>query len=355
MYPSSQSLTFGIFVKNQVEALRSQGFDVEVIAVTNPRQGGKQALKKYGLWFFKVGYNMLFKGKKYDVVHAHYVFPTGIFLMLYKKLFGTRTVVTVHGGDIDKMAKKNGMTRYFTKKILTCVDHVIAVGQQLSFEIHDVFQVPYSKQSVINMGVNREVFCPLDKEELREKHSIDKKAKVILYVGNFIREKGLMQLLQAYQIVKEKMEDAQLYMIGAVKDESFYDELLREIKEKNVKDVYMFPPKPQSEVAEWMNIADVFVLPSHMEGFGLVALEAMACGTPVIGTNVGGLKYLLGDGAGMIVEPKQIKPLAEAIEKVLTDDELAQQIREQGMRRAEENDARKMLNRVVDVYFPTGG
>ncbi|WP_252312082.1 glycosyltransferase family 4 protein [Sinobaca sp. H24] len=71
-------------------------------------------------------------------------------------------------------------------------------------------------------------------------------------------------------------------------------------------------PKPYQELKNWMSAADVFILPSHIEGFGLVAVEAMACEAPVVGTRTGGLYHLLKDGAGLLVSPKEPGELAEA-------------------------------------------
>jgi glycosyltransferase involved in cell wall biosynthesis len=355
MYPSERSLTFGIFVKNQVEALKERGIDVDVIAVTNPKMGKKNALKKYSLWALQIAWNFLTRGRHYDVVHAHYVFPTGLFALLYKKCFGTRMIVTAHGGDIDKMAKKHERIRRWTMNILQEADHVIAVGHQLYDEIGRDFGVNEAKRSLINMGVNRSVFHSMDRQQAKERCGIKKEEKAILYVGNLIREKGLLELLDAYTKVKQSIPETSLYFIGAVKDERFYEQLLQHIQEKQLTNVHLLPAKPQQEIATWMNAADVFVLPSHIEGFGLVALEAMACGTPVVGTNVGGLKYLLANGAGMLVEAKNSEALAETLIRVLTNEQLANELRKNGEKRAEENDAQHMLDKVLQVYFPTGG
>ena len=104
-----------------------------------------------------------------------------------------------------------------------------------------------------------------------------------------------------------------------------------------------------------MSAADCVVLPSHMEGFGLVALEAMACETPVVGTNVGGLKYLLANGAGVISPVKNSIELANSILYILSSEKERNKIIRNGIIKAEENDQERMLNRVMDVYFPTGG
>ena len=99
MYPTSEHKSFGIFVKNQVDALKKRQVHVDVIAVTNPKSGKVNVIKKYSAWFIKTILNLVTKGKTYDVIHAHYVFPSGFLGLLFKKLFGIRLVVTAHGGD----------------------------------------------------------------------------------------------------------------------------------------------------------------------------------------------------------------------------------------------------------------
>ena len=87
-------------------------------------------------------------------------------------------------------------------------------------------------------------------------------------------------------------------MIGSQKDANFVEELRLFIREKDVEDIHFKEPLSQADLAIWMSAADALVLPSHHEGFGLVAFEAMSAGTKVVGTNVGGLTYLLTDQCG---------------------------------------------------------
>jgi glycosyltransferase involved in cell wall biosynthesis len=355
MYPTEKAKSFGIFVKNQVIALQERGLAVDVIAVTNPSMKKLDVLIKYAVWLLRVLIHVLLKGWAYEVVHVHYVFPTGMLGLFYKKLWKTRLIATAHGGDIERMAYKSERIHQWTKRILHEADHVIAVGQKLYEHIHEQFGVPKEKISVINMGVNRNIFRPIDKHDARKLCGIREQTIPILYVGNLIEQKGLLELVEAFALLKTEYPMASLYMIGAKKDAAFYNRLSQKIAEHHLQDVFMYEAMSQSELATWMSAAEVFVLPSHLEGFGLVALEAMSCHTPVVGSDVGGLSYLLKEGAGVLVEPRNAQSLYEGIKKVISDCAIRAQLIENGERRAQENDQQYLIEQVIQLYSPPEG
>lgn len=350
MYPGKKNQTFGIFVENQVLALSKRGFSIDVAAIRDPRMNKEHLLVKYSVWFWQILCLIFRKRKIYQIVHAHYVFPSGIFGVWFKKLLGAKLVVTSHGGDIDKMAKKGPFFYDQTKKILHHADHVIAVGEMLKEEIVTKFEVPEEKVTVLNMGVNRSVFRPQPKKEVRRALGLAEESIPLLYAGNIIRAKGLIELLDAYKQLKSIYPSIELHLIGAVKEPDFCRELQRKMAKEQISDVTMHSPLSQQEVANWMAAAEVFVLPSHMEGFGLVALEAMSCHTPVVGSNVGGLGHLLGEGAGIVVEPKNTSGLIDGLEQVITNKSLQEMLIRQGEKRAKKYDQEALLDRLISIY-----
>jgi glycosyltransferase involved in cell wall biosynthesis len=356
MYPSSQHKSFGIFVKNQVEALKEQQLQVDVVAITNPKSGKVSVLTKYLFWFLKTIFLLIFKGSKYDVVHAHYVFPSGYLGLLFKKLFKTRLIVTVHGGDIEKMAKKSPRLYRMTRTVLHGADHIIAVGEDLYEQIKKDYLIPPDKLSIINMGVNRQVFKPYNQQEARVQCGIGREEQVVLFVGNLIEQKGLLELTEAFEMAIKSRTDVQLYLIGSEKQPLFKKQLEEEINERQLESrVHFLGTREQTDIALWMSAADCLVLPAHMEGFGLVALEAMSCGTPVIGTNVGGLRHLLSGNAGIITSVKNPVELANAMVEVLSSKDTRDTLIRNGFKKAEENEQGQLLQKVINVYFPSGG
>ncbi|MEQ6390984.1 polysaccharide pyruvyl transferase family protein [Bacillaceae bacterium S4-13-58] len=366
MYPSTHSKTFGIFVKNQVEQLRNQGLKVDTIAITDPRKGKSILLKKYLGFFLRGLARLIARGWRYQVVHAHYIFPTGLIGLAYKFLLRKKLIVTSHGGDIDQMVKKSGWARKLSEMILQKADHIIAVGDRLKQDIVDNFDVPANKVSVINMGVNRDVFKQIEKSEARSKLGLSADGRILLFVGNLIFAKGLSDLGQAMLSLKETDPDVTLHLIGEAKDRNYIEKFKAEFMgegsaneindpnspngNRNGGNIVIHDAMDQSEVAVWLSAADLFILPSHIEGFGLVALEAMSCGTPVVGTDVGGLTYLLDGEAGLKVEPKNPTSLAKGIRSLLHDPERQEILRTNGFKKAEENDQNQLIQEILKIY-----
>ncbi|WP_432357383.1 glycosyltransferase [Sporosarcina sp. UB5] len=318
MYPSEKHPTFGIFVKNQVELLRSKGIQVDLIAIDEPGKGKAATLKKYLTWFLKsIGFLVRHK-KQLSLTHAHYAFPTGIISLIGKKLFGIPYVVTVHGGDIDKMAAKSARIAGYTRNVLQQADAVITVGERLKQDVIGKFGVKEEHVHVMSMGVDTDIFKPMRKEEARKQLDILPTEKLLVFVGNMIEAKGVLDLVDAFTIVHKDHPDAALHLIGSSKDERFMETLANRLLSKDVRITHQ-EPLPQKEVAQWIAAADVFVLPSHHEGFGLVALEAMAVGTTVVGSDVGGLSFLLDNDAGILVEPKNPESLATGLKQALEE------------------------------------
>ncbi|MCM3711731.1 glycosyltransferase [Sporosarcina luteola] len=318
MYPSEKHPTYGIFVKNQVELLRSKGIQVDLIAIDEPGKGKSATLKKYLAWFLKsIGF--LVRHKKHLLLtHAHYAFPTGVLSLIGKKFFGIPYVVTVHGGDIDKMAAKSERIAGYTRKVLQGADAIITVGERLKHDVVGKFGVREERVHVMSMGVDTEIFKPMTKEVARRELDIPSNEKLLLFVGNMIEAKGVLELVDAFDIVRKSHPESTLHLIGSSKDGAFMETLAKRLLSKDVRISHQ-EPLPQKEIAKWIAAADVFVLPSHHEGFGLVALEAMAVGTTVVGSDVGGLSFLLGNEAGILVEPKNSGSLAEGLKQALEE------------------------------------
>lgn len=349
MYPSQKHPTFGIFVKNQVELLRSTGLEVDVVAIDEPGKGKVEKVKKYGSWFMRSFLYMMKGRRNLALTHAHYAFPTGLLSLIGKKLMGIPYVVTVHGGDIDKMAAKSRRIADMTKRILQHAEAVIVVGEKLKSDVIGRFGVAEKAVHVLSMGVDTAVFKPVRKDEVRKAIGLSIEGKIILFVGNVIKAKGLLELVEAFDLLKKTEQDVSLFIVGSQKDSNFVEELQTFIRDKGVKDIHFKEPLGQADLAMWMAASDVLTLPSYHEGFGLVALEAMAAGTKVVATDVGGLSYLLNNGAGILVELKNAGSLAKGLEDAL--DSNALRIDENAMReKVDAHSYEVILQNLLSIY-----
>ncbi|MGA4516679.1 glycosyltransferase [Solibacillus silvestris] len=348
MYPSKEHLAYGIFVKNQVEQLEQEGIDTVLAVNTNPATGKKNVILKYLKWVQQ--FMRAFRANKRNIslTHSHYVFPSGIFSYYLKKRHNIPYIVTAHGGDINKMAKKGGQIREFTEKILQSADHVIAVGEELAATIETTFHVENDKISVMSMGIDRTVFNKADHKKQHAKElGMDPDKTNFLFVGNIIREKGVTELVRAFNKVTESLpQKAALYCVGSTKDSNFTSKV-KELARDNTS-IHFIEPLPQQELARYFQAANVFVLPSYIEGLGLVALEAMSCGTPVIASDVGGLHYMLADGAGILVPPKDEILLQLALENAVKDGIAVNEARVAELLHT--HDAKNIIARLKELY-----
>src|SRR5690606_4070263 len=157
----------------------------------------------------------------------HYAFPTGVLSLIGKKLFGIPYVVTVHGGDIDKMAAKSERIAGYTRNVLEGADAVITVGERLKKDVIGKFGVKEERVHVMSMGVDTDIFQPMPKEEARRELDIPSNEKLLLFVGNMIEAKGVLELVDAFDIVRKDHPEAALHLIGSSKDEAFMETLAK--------------------------------------------------------------------------------------------------------------------------------
>jgi len=149
MYPSKTHPSFGVFVRNQVELLRTRGYHVDVLAIKNPKMGKANVIQKYACWFLKGLYLFLLKGRSYSVVHAHYIFPSGWLALQFKRFFKAKMIITAHGGDVDKMAQLHPFLYQQTKRILEKTDEVIVVGEVLREKVTTEFNITSDKVTLL--------------------------------------------------------------------------------------------------------------------------------------------------------------------------------------------------------------
>ena len=159
----------------------------------------------------------------------------------------------------------------------------------------------------------------IDKFSSKENDSFKKENKledkpIVLFVGNLIKRKNVNSLLEAKKIANS---DYYLVIVG---DGPQYKKLKKKVEEENIRDVIFTGAR--NDVENIIPSCDVLILPSFSESFGLVLIEALACGKPVIGSKVGGITEIITEDVGLLVNPNKISSIARAVDNIITDDEL---------------------------------
>lgn len=249
-----------------------------------------------------------------DIIHGHYLFPAGAAAVEVGNEKGIKTYVTAHGSDMFEVYKKQAVMRSTIKNVLKNADVVLAVSNALRHEIIATGVSGISNKTRIcwnSVDINR--FSPNNENSFKEEYRLTDKP-IVLFVGNLIKRKNVESLLES-----KKISNSDYYLV-IVGDGPLFKKLTKKVEEENIRDVIFTGSR--NDVETIIPSCDVLVLPSFSESFGLVLIEALACGKPVIGSNVGGITEIINDDVGLLVNPNKISSVASAIDRVINDDEL---------------------------------
>jgi N-acetyl-alpha-D-glucosaminyl L-malate synthase BshA len=249
-----------------------------------------------------------------DIIHGHYLFPAGAAAVEVGKKHNIRTYVTAHGSDMFELYKTQPLMRSTIKKVLKDADGVFAVSNALRHEIVATGVVGIATKTKISwnsVDINR--FSTKENDSFKKEFELEDKP-IVLFVGNLIKRKNVGSLLEAKKIARS---DYYLVIVG---DGPLSKKLKKKVDEENIRDVIFTGSR--DDVENIIPSCDVLVLPSFSESFGLVLIEALACGKPVIGSDVGGISEIINDNVGLLVNPNKVSSIAKAIDKIIEEDDL---------------------------------
>lgn len=274
---------------------------------------------------------------------------------LLPPLHHARGVVTIH--DLSHMIYPEymdpGIAKFFDKAMRKSIERarmVIAVSEATKQDLVRLLGVSEDKIEVIYNGVSTK-FSPVRDEEqlsnMRNRYKIVH--PFILSIGSVQPRKNLQRLITAYSILRQRRElTHQLLFIGG--GGWLSDDLFRQIEGLGVaEDIRFLGYVPDEELPTLICLADVFAFPSLYEGFGLPALEAMACGTPVVSSNISAMPEVLGDAA-LLVDPLDVECLAETLRQILLNDQLRTELTKQGFKRSQRFTWVKAAQKYLEVY-----
>ena len=231
--------------------------------------------------------------------------------------------------------KKQKFTRPLINKVLNDADVILVVSEALKDEIiktnipniREKTRLHWNSVDVSKFKTteeNKDKF----KKELVQEFNIDADKPIILFVGNIIKRKNVDLLIEAK---KEMNVKANIVIVG---DGPHSKELKAKCEKENIENVYFTGSR--GDVEDIIPSCDILVLPSFSESFGLVLIEALSCGKPVIGSNVGGINEIITEDVGLLIDPNAPSDLANAIDRVLSDKELMEKFKSNARDRAKD-------------------
>jgi teichuronic acid biosynthesis glycosyltransferase TuaC len=250
---------------------------------------------------------------KPDLVLAYWVYPDGHGALLSARALGVPCVVGALGSDIHVRA---GLNNTMTRRTIEGVDALLTVSEAMRQTAIVDFGARADKVHTIVNGFNTSVFYPRPQAAMRDKLGIGADEQLVIYVGRFVEAKGMRELITAFERLSQGNPRLSLALVG---DGVMKDELLALIKSAGLdKRVYFPGGLGPDEVAEWIGASDVLTLPSWSEGYPNVVVESVACGRPVVATDVGGTREILRDGNGVLVPARNVDALCRGLQEALT-------------------------------------
>jgi N-acetyl-alpha-D-glucosaminyl L-malate synthase BshA len=285
----------------------------------------------------------VFEAESLDVLHVHYAIPHSVSAMLARSMAAPRRlpfVTTLHGTDIT-LVGSNRSYLPITKFSIEKSDGVTAISDYLLQQTLKEFDIKRPIEVIPNF-VNCDLYTRIPNEAQRAVWAPNGEP-IIMHLSNFRPVKRITDAVEIFAIVRAKMP-AKLVLIGDGPDRGAAEYLVR--KKRLQKDVFFLGK--QNSVYEKLSSADLFLLPSELESFGLAALEAMACEVPVVATNVGGIPEVVTHGVdGFLVEPRDVKAAGQYALDILSR---ADRGREMGQLARRNAKSRFCANDVIPRY-----
>lgn len=263
------------------------------------------------------------QSEELDVLHVHYAIPHAVCAALARDMSGQEIgiVTTLHGTDITVLGYDSSLTsaiRYGIEKS----DIVTAVSNALKKQTYELIDTKKPIETIYNFVDERE-YQPMDGTKLKKEFGIRDDERVLIHVSNFRKVKHIPDIIKTFIKVREQIP-AKLLLVG---DGPEKNQIMHEVKKGKFASDILFLGK-QENLSELYAMSDLKLLMSEKEAFGLVLLEAMACGVPGIGTNIGGIPEVISHGEnGYIVELGDYEKAAQYAINLLQNEQKLQQFR----------------------------
>ena len=301
---------------------------------------------------------------RYDLLHAHY-WLSGQVAAVAKERWGVPLIQSMHTlGKVKNLALAAGDCAEPAARIrgeaevVAAADRLVANTDEEARQLVELYDADHRRVKTVSPGVDLSVFCPGSAAEARARLGLPADAVVLMFAGRIQPLKGpdvvlhaAADLLRSCPALADRL--VVVFVGGPSGSEVGAPGRLDGLADRLdiAGSVRMEPPCPQRELADWYRAASVVLVPSHSESFGLVALEAQACGTPVVAAAVGGLRTAVRDGySGVLVDGHDPAAWARVLEKLITSPRRLAQLSRGALAHASEFGWPKTADRLIGVY-----
>lgn len=357
-FPYTSGVT--IHVQNLALHLRELGHSVEILTTSYPRLGGKKEdqvtrlgrvlfLPSKGSYFtLPFGFDLplrvrdFLQKRNFDIVHVHGFAPPELAFWAIR-YSNSVNVATFHTINIPNSVLLANFYRWFFKKHNQKIDGKIAVSKSTQNVLLPYFSGPFW---IVSNGIDTTKFNP----SVKPIYEINDFHHQILYVGRLEKRKGLSILLRALPLVKQKIPDATLMVVGHGPEENYYHQLVRDLRIKN--SVKFFGFVQNVDLPKYYASCDLYCVPTPApEATSIVILEAMAAGKPIVASDLSGYRELIGNNEnGLLFEVNNPDDLALKIIKLFQSDTLRTKLVKSALKTVVEYDWRNVTKKVERIY-----
>lgn len=283
-----------------------------------------------------------------DLLHVHYAIPHAVCAYLAKQMVGEKlkVVTTLHGTDITVLAHDESL-KDLIRLGINKSDAVTAVSRDLIRETRELLEIDRQIDLTYNF-VDKRVYYPREVAKLR-KDFAQPDEKILMHISNFRPVKRVLDVVDIFARVRETMPKTKLLFVGEGPE---LPKVMCRVKELGLTEQVIFCGK-QDEVAQVISMADVLLLPSEKESFGLVALEAMACGVPTVGSTAGGIPELVSHGeTGYLAPVGDVSLMADFVVSLLRDEAHYDRVSKACLQRARTDFCNESITREYEqIYY----
>lgn len=246
-----------------------------------------------------------------DVVLSYWLYPDAYGAMLAARRARLPLVAGARGSDI---RVRDIASRHLTRSVVAAAQRLLVVSEDLGrIAVRDYDADPARVRAIAN-GCDAAIFHPADRAAARRELGMDADADIVLYVGRLVAEKGLRELVEATRALSLQRPRLHTVLVG---EGPLQSELATLLAAEPSLRIQLAGPQPPSRVARWMAAADLVTLPSYSEGHPNVLVEALACGRPVVATDVGGIPEVVDAQCGLLIAERDAAALTAALGSAL--------------------------------------